>query len=759
MSKKENDFQKKLLAMFKIEAEEHINAISSGLIELEKTPSNEKQMEIIESVFREAHSLKGAARAVNMMEIDATCQSVESVFAALKRGEVSLSPELFDVLHRAVDTLNNLLLSTDAKRTDPKSFPIEKLIQKLESTRKGVPQPPGKKKFKEKIEGEAPVSMPAETVRIPTAKLDSILLQAEELISAKLAASQSAAELREINAAPAVWEKEWAKIRADVRTIQHYLERNGETNIKKNSQGKSNLQMMKFLRFLEWNSTFVKSLEGKLKSLSKSVEHNYRSLDSMVENLLDDTKKVLMLPFSSLLDIFPNFVRNLSRDQGKEAELVIQGEEIEIDRRILEEMKDPLIHLVRNCIDHGIEKPKERVRKKKTPCGIVTIAISQKNSSNVEILIADDGAGINLKKVKSAAVKLGIISKEEKEKLTKQEVLSLIFQSGISTSPIVTDISGRGLGLSIVQEKVEKLGGTVSFETHSHAGTKFLILLPVTFATFRGILVRLNEHLFVLPSANVERVARVNKEEIKTVENRETILLDRQAVSLVHLRDVLELTRKSKTRDSSNNVQVVVLGSAEKRIAFIVDEVLNEQEVLVKSLGRQLSRVSNIAGATVLGTGKVVLILNIPDLMKSAVHVSTIDKKPGAVPLKKDDIKRKSILVTEDSITARSLLKNILESAGYNVKTAVNGVDAFTALKPGDFDLVVSDVDMPRMNGFDLTAKIRSDKKLHEIPVVLVTALETREDRERGIDVGANAYIVKSSFDQSNLLEVIRRLI
>jgi len=204
---------------------------------------------------------------------------------------------------------------------------------------------------------------------------------------------------------------------------------------------------------------------------------------------------------------------------------------------------------------------------------------------------------------------------------------------------------------------------------------------------------------------------------------------------------------------------VVVLGSAEKRIAFLVDEILNEQEVLVKSLGKQLSRLRNIAGATVLGTGKVVPILNVPDLMKSAVRSSAVAVKPAAPPLEEKEAERKSVLVVEDSITARTLLKNVLEATGYDVKTAVDGVDAFTQLRTSEFDIVVSDVDMPRMNGLDLTAKIRSDKKLADLPIVLVTALDSREDRERGIDVGANAYIVKSSFDQSNLLEVIRRLI
>jgi two-component system chemotaxis sensor kinase CheA len=273
------------------------------------------------------------------------------------------------------------------------------------------------------------------------------------------------------------------------------------------------------------------------------------------------------------------------------------------------------------------------------------------------------------------------------------------------------------------------------------------------------VLVGVEGRLFVIPTTSVERALRVKREEIQTVENREAIQIDEQAVSLVRLRDVLELPRKSPRTDSVGNLQGIVLGSAERRIAFVVDEILNEQEVLVKALGRQLSRVRNIGGATVLGAGQVVPILNVPDLMKSAVRAHATGVEPVAVPLEADQAERKSILVVEDSITARALLQNIFEAAGYQVATAVDGIDAFTQLRSGRFDVVVSDVDMPRMSGLDLTAKVRADKTLSALPVVLVTALESRADRERGIDVGANAYIVKSSFDQSNLLEVVRRLV
>ena len=770
MDKKDDVFLKKLLATFKIEAREHIAMISSGLLEIEKVPP-EKQKEIVETIFREAHSLKGAARAVNMADIESLCGSLETVFASLKRKEITVTRNAIDILHTALDTLGKLVESSESRQTTVGDSVVREVSRTLENMSKAGVQHPEQQELrgveakaatpkptlpttvKEDPEPSAEKRVGAETTRISKAKLDSILLQAEGFLSARQAAGQRCAELRDVISEVSLSRKKWSRVRDDIRAIRNPLGKDGilKGELKKNSK------FPNLIGFIESSEDLVKALHSKLAVLEKSLEQDKRSLGTMVDGLLDDVKKAAMFPFSSLLEIFPRIVRDISHSQGKEAELVVRGGDIEIDRRILEEMKDPLVHLVRNCIDHGIEKPEERMMKKKPSAGTITIAISHLSGKKAEILVSDDGSGIDIDRIRSSAVKVGLLSGTEAEKLEDEKIIPFIFHSGVTTTPIITDISGRGLGLAIVLEKVEKLRGAVSCASHPGEGTTFRIELPLSIAAFRGVLVRVDEQLFILPTAYLERVMRARRDEIKTVENRETIVLNGRIIPLVSLGAVLELPGKAKRGGEKEFMQLAVLASAGKHIAVSVDEIINEEEVLVKDLGRQLSRVRNVAGSTVLGTGKVVPILTVPDLLKSAVRVSAT--AGTLAEAQETPAERKSLLVVEDSITSRTLLKNILEGAGYDVRTAVDGVDAFTALRTGEFDLVVSDIDMPRMNGFDLTSKIRADRKLAELPVVLVTALESREDRGHGIDVGANAYIVKSSFDQSNLLEVLRRLI
>ena len=729
-------FLKHLRSTFRVEADEHLRTMAALVRELEQPVAPARVPPLVERMFREAHSLKGAARSVNLSEIEALCAALETALARLKSGETSVSPPLVAGLVRDLDELERLLEEEGCELAPPRR-PQGKPVADS-----AAPAPPAER-----------LTEPGETVRISTARLSALQVQAEALTAFNAGAGHIAGELREIGAALDAWKKDWSRAAAEVRASRHARRRRGAAPERdRDAAGEGErMSLDRRLDAIERDELFVKTLRDRLARLQRIAEQEQRELGGIAEKLQDDMKQALMQPFGTLLELLPKLVRDLARDGGKDIELQIDGAAIEIDRRILEPMKDPLIHLVRNAVDHGIEAPSERVRRGKPERGRIRIAVTPKEGNRVELLVADDGAGIDLDKVAAAALRLGLVAPADADGLTRDDKLALVFESGLSTSAILTDISGRGLGLAIVREKIERLGGSVAIELPEAGGTQFRIVLPTALANFRGLLVAVGEDQFVLPARNVERVARIAPAAIGTVENREAIELDGAALALARLADVLGLPPRAA---AAERLPIVVVASGGKRIAFAVDAVLGDQEVLVKGLGPQLRRVRNIAGATLLGAGRLVPILSVPDLMKSALDVG--QRAPPTAPA--PAATRRSLLVVEDSITSRSLLKNILESAGYDVATAVDGIDGLTALRTARFDLVVSDVEMPRMDGFDLTARIRQDPKLADLPVVLVTALGTREHRERGVEAGANAYIVKSGFDQSNLLEVIGRL-
>ncbi|MEI7981631.1 MAG: response regulator [Bacteroidota bacterium] len=722
MDNKQEAFLRELLADFKLEAAEHQEAIISGLLELEKKPPSAGYRELIESVFREVHSLKGAARAVNLPDVERLCQSMENIFHQLKQGSLELLPASFNILFKANDSLNVMLSEVEKPGKSIGANALSQLIKEVETIRHtaGTPQ---KMSFPVPLPvtgvktTEPPVILDATSEVIPASAMNNEASTAKDTI--RIATSKLGVVLRQA--------EEFITVKA---TMDYYIRE------------------------------IQKQQNGEISGLVKEMEQFHRGMSRLVDDLLLDIKSILLHPFSSLLAIVPKIVRDLGKEYDKEIQLSIRGGQIEIDRRILEEMKDPLIHIIRNCVDHGIETATVRRQHNKPPAGILVIDIRQDSGSNVELTIHDDGAGINRPRLTGSAVKSGIITHEEAEKMTDKEVIELIFRSGISTSHFITDISGRGLGMAIVAEKIVKLGGNIVVDSTPGAGTKFSITLPVTLATFRGILVRIGEQYFIVPTHAVERAIRLHSNDIKSVESKQMVLLQGESTALVRLGDVLGVMGRKIRSTDELPFPVLILSLAHKRIAIMIDEILGEHEGLVKDLGPQLVHVRNLAGVTVLGDGRVVPILHIPELMESAIHTNasgTWQETPDMDGV--EESHQHSVLVAEDSITSRSLLRNIIESAGYQVKTAVDGMEAFQFLQNGAFDLVVSDVEMPRMNGFELTARIRGSKNMSEIPVILITALETADDRQKGMEAGANAYIIKSSFEQSNLIETIHRLI
>lgn len=748
MDKDEEKFLKELLNDFRIEAAEHYEAIINGILVLEKKEESQKHKAVIENVFREIHSLKGASRAVNLPEIEKLCQNLESLFNSLKKGEAVLFPPMIDVLYQACDLLKLLLTDIDQPEKKSSARNLTPIIKKLEFVHQSAlanvknnsaesensvnlkdaavelhdpiiesvpdnafvsnsPVPEVIKDEQVKVQTSEKL-VDKETVRISTAKLNNILRQSEELIAIKSTFDYFAKELQSIS-----------------------------------NQSANEIQ---------------KNLHTSLTKLSKQFDQFNHVTSRMIDELLIDIKTTLLYPFSSLLSIVPKIVRDLSKEFSKEIDILIKGDQIEIDRRILEEIKDPLIHLLRNCIDHGIESKQDRLKTGKPVKGTIRIEIAQEIDKKVELRISDDGAGLDKSKIINSALKSGIIKSNEIDRLSEKEIYGLIFSSGVSTSQFITDISGRGLGMAIVAEKVEKLGGNIDIETEAGKGTSFRILLPQTIATFRGILVKASDQQYIIPSYAVERALRVFIEDIKSVESRKTICLNNEIIALVTLSDLLKIGVNKPKKVVKNHLHVLILSASQKKVALAIDEMLGEHEGMVKDLGLQLKHVKNIAGATLLGSGKVIPILNVAELMETASNtVSTIDFASKADPM--EVAGQKNVLVVEDSITIRSMLRNFIENAGFSVKTAVDGLEGYNMVQNENFDVVVSDIEMPRMNGFELTSKIRENKNYSDMPIILVTALESADDRQRGLESGANAYIVKSSFEKSNLIETIQRLI
>ncbi len=744
-----------------------------------------EQASIIETIFREAHSLKGAARAVNLTEMEAVCQSLENTFSVLQGGGLAIYSPLIDLMLQIVDRLMGTLAQDDLS-LDASGSNLRRLRQQLDTMAARFESPaveispdnganrdssppvrPTAKKTDDstrrrgasaEMQDRAVSVLPAIT-RVSTEKFDAVMRQIEELLLPRLALDRRVKELEEATVALAAWRKQWKQIQPQMRAIDGHLAAGGS----KGADGMTRPpDLSSLLAYFDGEAQRVKLLESLLGGVLHRSRQDRRNLAVMNDTLTRDIREMQLLPFSSLLDVLLRHARELAREQDKSVRVVTRGD-MAIDRRILEEMKDSLIHLLRNAIDHGVERPDVRETKGKSRQGTITLACSH-NDGRVEILFADDGGGMDTVSLKAAASKLGLTSSADGGKLDDSEAMELAFRSGVTTSPMITDISGRGLGLAIVREKVERLQGSVTVSSSPDHGTAFRLLLPLTLANLRGVIVRVVSQFFVIPSVSVDRVLRIACDDIRTIKNSETILVDEQPIALVWLSDILELPRFSE-RDAEiavpHRVLAVVVHSGTARVAFRADEIEGEQEVLIKPLGHPLKRIRNVAGVCVLATGLLAPVLNVPDLVKSAAgHAVAAPVSPPPLPKgKRQQNGGDLILVVEDSITARTLLKHILESAGYRVATAVDGAEGYSMLKANDFDLVVSDIEMPRLDGFALTEMIRGDRQLSDLPVVLVTALDSAEHRERGLDCGANAYIVKSAFDQSNLLDIIHRLV
>ena len=451
-------------------------------------------------------------------------------------------------------------------------------------------------------------------------------------------------------------------------------------------------------------------------------------------------------------------MRDLATAKGKDVSIEIRGEDTQLDKAIIDEMKEPLMHILRNAVDHGIELPKERISKNKPSHGVIILNAYQQGSQ-VVIEVSDDGGGIDIAAVRQQAVKRGLVTQDKINELVDEQVYGFLFLAGFSTSAVVSEISGRGVGLDVVREKVAKLKGIVEVSSKIDKGTKFIIRLPLTLAITESLFVVCGAETFALPVEHVVETIRINLEQVHMVEAKEAINVRGQILPLVRLNDVFGLPHRGIIEKKF--FPVVIVHAVEKRIGLLVDQLLGRQKIVRKNLNQPINKINGVSGATILGDGRVVLILDVAQIIDTAQGILA---RPQQVRLKQQNIpvpakKRKTILLAEDALSTAMLEKNILESSGFSVVIARDGMEALEKAAQEKFDLIITDVLMPRMDGFELTRKIKKDALYKDIPVIIVTTRETDADKRLGLEAGADAYILKSEFTSEGLLETIGRLL
>ena len=740
--------QTELLGTFQVELAEHSQALTRAFLALEKEPEPSERRRLLAAAFRSAHNLKGAARAVAQSSVEMLAHHLEGVLGVASRDELDATPALFDLLFAAVDTLGPA--ANGAAEPDW----LEALAARLEAAQSGDIQPltaiePTPVVYATPTPPAAPppatdraslVADTGETIRLPAARLDALMEQLGELVIPRLELHDGLTELAALRVEAEAWQREWRRLRPHLRQLD-------------NEGALGNLRPL--VRFLERNELNLSSLAPRLNAVHARLFGPTSDLGVLTDDLQTHVMRFRMLPFGQLSATLERTVRDLTRSLGKEARLVLVGSDTEIDRRALEDMKDPLLHLLRNALDHGLEVAAQRQRLGKPAIGSVVVAATQRGNTTV-IEVEDDGAGISVAAVRQTAADRGLATEAELAAMHDRDVLRQIFLPGFSTRGDVTEVSGRGIGLDVVARNVERLGGRVDVESQPAGGTRFTVTLPLTLATTRALLVESGDALYALPTASVERVLR--PPELGSIGGRPMLECDGAAIPVVALSTLFDGAEPAQKTSATNTPAwptLVLLGSGQQRIALLIDRLIGEQEIVVKPLPYPVVRVHHFAGATILGSGRIVPILNVADLLRGAARTVPTHVAPNVAELRQ---RRQRVLVADDSLTTRTMERYILEAAGYEVMLAGDGAEALALLQERGCDVLVSDVEMPGLDGIELTTRVRAEPALRDVPIILVTSLDSPADRERGLQAGAEAYIVKTSFDQDQLLRTIREI-
>lgn len=755
---------RELRELFHVESDEHLSSLEKGLLSLESNPN---QPALIQNLFREAHSMKGAARMLGIKDMETITHVLEDELGKIKVGQAALTKEKFDSFYVTIDALRKLtkeavsdekadvnvvhlveLLKGNAvvapkktkeehheevdrqeERSQPRkeSAPEQTIQQQVPRMEAAPPPPPS----------QIQTPMPTEkykidTMRVEPAKLDVLMSLAGELTVTKNRIQRRSTELDSLLSSFDQIGKLISEVRGNLRLSGK------EKKILEDSFNKIKDR-------LQDTNVILQTLRGRSQSDGTKLETITSKLEEGIQN-------IRLLPLSNVFSLFNRTVRDLSKETGKEVQFMVEGGDVTADKGIIEELKDPLMHLIRNCIDHGLETPEERERAGKQDAGTLSL-IGANVNNQIIITVSDDGRGLSLERIKNKAKEKKLYTAEELAEMEHEKIYNIIFQPGFSTNHEVTAISGRGIGMDVVKNFVDNFKGTISIETESNKGTTFTLRLPIRYSTTHVLLAKVGDQIFAVPADNVIQSKLLVATDLFKIQNKPSVLLNGEVVPLGFLSGSLEMANQNKFQSPH---PCIFLEDNDTKLGFLVDAILDKQEVILKPFAGIIKKIRNVTGGTILESGEICIVLNTRDLIRNSL------KNFQNFTFAFDDLESKEgfeILVVDDSSVTRNRIGKILESSGYKVTIAVDGGDAFNKLKAGKFDLVLTDREMPNMDGIQLAGAIRSSNKLNSLPIIMLSSFNSPRAIQTGLEAGANAYLLKTAFDQKELLKTVRRLL
>ncbi len=713
--------------LFASEAEEYLNRLESGFLRLD---AGDRDPNLIEEVFRQAHSLKGAARMLGVRPVEALTHLLEDRLVPIRRGRRDLSRGEVTLMLGCLDALRRLV--AEAVTGEPAGVDEDALAKALTASR-DEPEPRAQ-------EYEDPPSIrqpdPAEAAGQEPLDGGTMLARPAEQPGGALKTSQPPNR---------------GSLRLDPHFLDSLMEEAGELVLLRARLARRLQATQAVLD--EWEADEAAGPRARpcLSSIVSGLRQDLSQLDRTVDALEQNLRQARLIPADTLFRLFPRMLRDLALESGQDVELRMEGGEILADRKILADLKDALIHLVRNAVDHGLEDGAARRAAGKPERGLLVLAASRSGGEFV-LEVRDDGRGLDHERLKAAAARLGLHDRDELERMGEAQLRLLAFRAGLSTRERVTEVSGRGIGLSAVRERVVRMGGRVEVETVPSKGTTFRLAVPVSLTSMRVLLVRVGEGSYALPLDAVLATRLLARQEIGSLGGVPAINHRGESIPVVGLASLLGLPAPLLPEDQS--WPAVLLMAPHGGLAVLVDEVIEDQEVVVRSLGPLLEEVPHLIGASPLSDGGVALVLDASSLLEAASNPTA--PPPPAPGLRST---RQRILLAEDSLATRVQLQRVLEGAGFEVLVAVDGQAAWEHLQHQAVDGILSDINMPRLDGLELTRRIRAHPRFRELPVVLLTSLASEEDRRRGLELGADAYLTKQAFQHDLLLATLRRLL